>query len=52
LEIPVSSLFQSPTIETLAMTINEIRSSMLDEVDLLRILEEIEAMSTSDAEGQ
>ena len=52
LEIPVSSLFQSPTIETLAMAIDGMRSSTLSEEDLLRILEEIEAMPTSEAEGQ
>jgi acyl carrier protein len=47
LDVPVSCLFQSPTIESLAIAIDRMRVSSHSEEDLLRILEEIDSMPTS-----
>ena len=49
LEVPISSLFQRSTIESLAMEIEAMRTSMHSEEDLLRILDELDAMPTSNA---
>jgi hypothetical protein len=52
MDVPVACLFQNPTIESLAITIEGMRSSIpnADEV-LLRLLEEIESMPAPNAEG-
>jgi acyl carrier protein len=52
MEVPVACLFQNPTIETLAMAIDEMRTSIRNDEDVLRLLEEIEAMPASNAEGK
>jgi len=52
MDVPVACLFQNPTIESLASTIEGMRSSVPnDDADLLRLLEEIEAMPALNAEG-
>lgn len=52
LKFSVSCLFQNPTIESLAMTIDGMQTSMHSEEDLLRILDEIEAMPLANAETE
>jgi amino acid adenylation domain-containing protein len=52
LEVPVSCLFENPTIESLALAICAIQNSMHSEEDLLRILDEIEAMPVPLAESE
>jgi len=51
IDVPIACLFQNPTIETLAMAMDGMRSSIQNDGDLLRLLEEIEAMPASNAEG-
>jgi hypothetical protein len=51
MDVPVACLFQNPTIESMAIAIDGMRSSMHSDEDLLRLLEEIEAMQASNAEG-
>ena len=50
LEIPLQSLFQSPTIAEMAAVISEHKGKMLDEIELATILDEL--ASLSDAEAQ
>jgi amino acid adenylation domain-containing protein len=51
LDMPVFVLFENPTVESLAKAIEGLRVSMHSEEDLLRMLDEIEAMPPSYAEG-
>jgi len=51
LDVPVACLFQNPTIELLAMAVDGMRFSMHGDEEILRLLEEIETMQASNAEG-
>ena len=51
MDVSVACLFQNPTIETLAAAMDWMRSSKNNHEDVLRLLEEIEAMPASIAEG-
>ena len=51
IEVPVSCIFQQPTLKCFAQAIDELRTSMKGEQELLRILEELEAMPESISEG-
>ena len=51
MDVPVACLFQNPTIETLSAAMDWMRSSQDNPEDVLRLLEEIEAMPASIAEG-
>ena len=51
MDVPVACLFQNPTIETLSAAMDWMRSSQDNPEDVLRLLEEIEAMPASNAEG-
>ena len=50
-ELPVAAIFQSPTIEALAVEVETLRASTHNEEDLLRILAEIEAMPATKTDG-
>jgi amino acid adenylation domain-containing protein len=50
LELPVQSLFQSPTIAEMAEVITQSRARKLNEPDLSRILAELESLSDKQAE--
>jgi aryl carrier-like protein len=52
LDFPVACLFENPTIESLALTVEGMQSSMHSEADLLRMLEEIDSMPLSNAESE
>ena len=52
LEVPISCIFERATIESLAMEIQEIQTSMHSQEDLLRILDELDALPTSNGEGK
>ena len=52
LDIPVSCLFLHPTIESLAAEVDVMRVSAHSDEDLLRILDEIDAMPSLKAEGK
>jgi len=52
LDIPVSGIFQHPTIESLAAEVDHMRVSAHSDEELLRILDEIEAMPSLKAEGK
>jgi amino acid adenylation domain-containing protein len=49
LELPLQSLFQSPTVAEMATVINEYREKRLTEEELERILTELELMSEEEA---
>ena len=51
LDVPVVSLFQNPTIESFAEAIGRLQGSTQSESDVLRILEELEAMAEPSVEG-
>jgi acyl carrier protein len=50
LDLSVSCLFNNPTIELLAVALGEMKASAHGEEDLLRMLDEIDAMPASNAE--
>jgi acyl-coenzyme A synthetase/AMP-(fatty) acid ligase/acyl carrier protein len=50
-EVPLSRLFENPTIEGTALAVNEIRASACDEDDLARLLAEVEGSPEGDARG-
>ena len=50
LEIPLHSLFQSPTIAEMAAVINQHQGKLLDESRLSAILDELASMSEAEAE--
>jgi acyl carrier protein len=49
LELPLQSLFQSPTVAEMAVLIAENEAKKLDETDMHRILAELESLSDEDA---
>jgi amino acid adenylation domain-containing protein len=49
LELPIQSLFQSPTVAEMAVVITKNQAKKLDEADLQRILAELESLSDDDA---
>jgi acyl carrier protein len=49
LELPLQSLFQSPTVSEMAVVIAENQAKKLDETDLHRILAELESLSDDHA---
>ena len=49
LEIPLQSLFQSPTIAEMAAVITEHQGKMLDESQLATILDELATLSDAEA---
>jgi amino acid adenylation domain-containing protein len=49
LELPLSSLFQAPTVAEMALVILESRANKLDESNLDSILSDLEALSEEDA---
>ena len=50
LELPLLSLFQSPTVAEMAAVIIEHRGKLLDEEELERLLSELELMSDEEAQ--
>ena len=50
LEIPLQSLFQSPTIAEMAAVITEHHGKKLDERQLASVLDELASMSDADAQ--
>jgi acyl carrier protein len=50
LELPVNTLFRSPTIASMAAVIAEHQAKKLEQRDLDRILTELEALSEEDAQ--
>jgi len=50
LEIPLQSLFQSPTVADMAAVVTEHQGKALDEQGLAAMLDELESMSDEDAE--
>lgn len=50
LELPLQSLFQSPTIAEMAEVITQSQAKVLDEADLNRILTELESLSEEQAQ--
>jgi amino acid adenylation domain-containing protein len=52
IEVPLQSLFQSPTVAEMARLITEHRSKKLSEHELKRILAELESLSDEEAESQ
>lgn len=50
LELPLHSLFQSPTVAEMAIVITKNQAKKLDETDLHRILAELESLSDDQAE--
>jgi len=51
MEVPVSHIFQNPTIESFSQVVESLLHSMQADTDLLRILGELEAMPEISAEG-
>jgi len=51
LEIPLRSLFQSPTIAEMAAVISEHQGKMLDQRELATILDELASLSDAEAQG-
>jgi amino acid adenylation domain-containing protein len=51
LDVPISCLFENPTLESLAIAVNGIQASMHSNEDLIRMLEEIDLVSNSNPEG-
>jgi acyl carrier protein len=49
LEVPLQSLFQSPTVAQMAIAITESQAKKLDQPALHRILAELESLSDDDA---
>jgi acyl carrier protein len=49
LELPLQSLFQSPTVGEMAVVITENQTKKLDETDMHRILAELESLSDEEA---
>jgi amino acid adenylation domain-containing protein len=49
-ELPLQSLFQSPTIAEMAKVITQSQTSKLDEIELRRILAELESLSDEQAQ--
>lgn len=52
LEVSVSCIFESPTIESLAIAIDGMRAEKHSEEDMLRLLDEIDAMPALNAESE
>jgi acyl carrier protein len=52
LELPLQSLFQSPTVAEMAAVITEQQGKKLDEKELQCILSELESLSDEEAESQ
>jgi amino acid adenylation domain-containing protein len=50
LELPIRSLFQSPTVAEMAVVITENQAKKLDEADLQRILSDLESLSDENAQ--
>ena len=48
-DFPVTELFQSPTIESLAMAIQEFQIAECSDEELLRLLDEMEAESAPES---
>lgn len=51
LEVPVSQIFANPTIGSFSKTVGALLQSMPGNADLLRILDEVEALPETPAEG-
>ena len=51
LEIPLQSLFQSPTVAEMAVVITEHQGRQLGEKDLARMIDELESLSDQEAQG-
>jgi acyl carrier protein len=51
-ELPLQSLFQSPTVAEMAVVIMEHQGKKLEEKELNRILTELESLSVEEAESQ
>jgi len=49
LELPLQSLFQSPSVAEMATVITQYQGKMLGEEELARILTELESMSDEEA---
>lgn len=49
-ELPIRSLFQSPTVAEIAVVITENQAKKLDETDLQRILSGLESLSDENAQ--
>ena len=50
-EVPLQSLFQSPTVAEMASSITEHRAKKLSEDELQSILKDLESMSDEEAQG-
>jgi acyl carrier protein len=50
LEVPLQSLFQSPTVAEMAVVITECRGKKLDEKEMSRILTELESLTDEEAQ--
>ena len=50
LEIPLQSLFQSPTVAAMALVITQHRDKKLSDAELQKILAELESLSDEDAQ--
>ena len=51
IEMPLQSLFQSPTVAEMASSITEHRAKELSEHELQSILKDLESMSDEEAQG-
>jgi acyl carrier protein len=52
IEVPLQSLFQSPTVADMAAVITEHQAKKLEEQDLNRILSELESLSDEETESR
>jgi hypothetical protein len=50
LEVPLQSLFLSPTVAEMAVVITECRGKKLDEKEMSRILTELESLTDEEAQ--
>jgi hypothetical protein len=50
LDVPLQSLFQSPTVAEMAVVMTEYRAKTLSEADLTRILDQLESLSDEEAQ--